>query len=76
MVTHLAVGSNPRPAAPVVPAIRLRPAAASITVSSAMLSTAYSMLTLVHGAPIGAAFVSRWPQVEIAQRTNDAASGV
>ena len=42
-----------------------------------MLSKAYSMITLVHGAPSGAAFVSRWPQVELAQRTNDdAASGV
>jgi hypothetical protein len=64
------------PPRPVVRPIGLRLAAASITVSSAMLSTAYSMITLVHGAPSGAAFVSRWPQVELAQRTNDAASGV
>jgi hypothetical protein len=42
-----------------------------------MLYEAYSMITLVHGTPSGAAFVSRWPQVELARRTNDdAASGV
>jgi hypothetical protein len=41
-----------------------------------MLSTAYSISTLVHGAPSGAEFVSRWPQAEVAQHMNDAASGV
>ena len=41
-----------------------------------MLSTAHSMSTLVFGAPSGAGFVSRWPQAELAQHMNDAASGV
>ena len=54
----------------------MRPAAPSITVSLAMLSTAYSMSTLVHGTLFGAGFVSRGPQAELAQHINDAASGV
>jgi len=41
-----------------------------------MLSKAYNMFTLVHGVPSGAEFVSRWPQAELAQDMNDAASGV
>jgi hypothetical protein len=41
-----------------------------------MLSEAYTMFTLVHGAPSGAGSASCRPLPELAQRTNDAASGV
>jgi hypothetical protein len=40
-----------------------------------MTSKAYTMFTLIHGT-CGAWSVSLRPQPELAQRTNDAASGV
>jgi hypothetical protein len=41
-----------------------------------MISMAPTTYTLMHGGAIAAELVACWPQAELAQRTNDAASGV
>ena len=55
--------------------IGLHARAACFTVIRAMISMAYTTHMLFHGTP-GAGGASCWPKVELAQRTNDAASGV
>ncbi len=54
----------------------LRFATASITVTAVMLLTVDTMFTLIHGAASGVRNTSRWPQPQLAQPINDAASGV
>ncbi|MDP8968452.1 MAG: hypothetical protein M3N04_07625 [Actinomycetota bacterium] len=68
------VGSNPRSAAALIRSSCLRAAPACFTVTPAMTSMANTSYTLI-GATFAAERVSCRPQPELAQRTDDAASG-